>query len=309
MELLSQNLFQFSENSVSEENSILIVFQILKAIDYIHNTGYIHCDLKPENIMINPENLEVKLIDFGSVVSQKSKKTYHENFCTIWYRAPECMLTDGFYDYSIDIWAIGCIFYELITGTTLFPGNNDYDQIFKIHSILGTPQPDVIAQIKKSPRFSNYHFHFLRKIPFSQLMPRVNPLILNLIEQLLAYDPANRISAQNALKHQVFNELNDQERKYKLTSKLISFSNFVLNNQNKKNAIPLLSSRPTPNIFIMNKIQHNPPMIQNVNFHTVIQSRQVNRKSLDLKRILPNLNPKFNRGSEKRRYQVKFYFT
>lgn len=62
-----------------------------------------------------------------------------EYISTRWYRAPECLLTDGYYGYKMDIWGIGCVIFEVLTLSPLFPGKNEKDQIERIHRIMGTP--------------------------------------------------------------------------------------------------------------------------------------------------------------------------
>lgn len=90
-----------------------------------------------ENILLIGET--VKLADFGSCRGIYSKAPFTEYISTRWYRAPECLLTDGYYGYKMDIWGVGCVFFEMLSLFPLFPGNNELDQIHRIHNILGTP--------------------------------------------------------------------------------------------------------------------------------------------------------------------------
>lgn len=90
-----------------------------------------------ENILLQGE--VVKLADFGSCRGIYSKPPFTEYISTRWYRAPECLLTDGYYGYKMDIWGVGCVFFEMLSLFPLFPGNNELDQINKIHNIMGTP--------------------------------------------------------------------------------------------------------------------------------------------------------------------------
>ncbi len=75
-----------------------------------------------------------------------------------WYRAPECLLTDGYYNYKMDMWGVGCVFFEIVSLFPLFPGTNELDQIQKIHSILGTPAPELLAKMKKRSAHMDFNF-------------------------------------------------------------------------------------------------------------------------------------------------------
>ena len=97
-----------------------------------------------ENILISGDT--IKLADFGSTRSLDSKPPFTEYCGSRWYRAPEALLTDGHYGYKMDIWGVGCVFFELLSLMPLFPGNNELDQIHKIHNILGTPPQELIEK-------------------------------------------------------------------------------------------------------------------------------------------------------------------
>lgn len=75
-----------------------------------------------------------------------------------WYRAPECLLTDGYYNYKMDMWGVGCVFFEIVSLFPLFPGTNELDQIQKIHAVLGTPAPELLAKMKKRSAHMDFNF-------------------------------------------------------------------------------------------------------------------------------------------------------
>ena len=104
-----------------------LIYQLFLAIDHTHRAGIYHRDIKPENILISNDTM--KLADFGSCRSVYSKQPLTEYISTRWYRPPECLLTEGRYGYKMDLWAAGCVMYELCTLKPLFPGSNELDQV------------------------------------------------------------------------------------------------------------------------------------------------------------------------------------
>lgn len=125
-------------------------YQLLKALKHMHNNAVFHRDVKPENILLKDNRL--KLADFGSCRGINSKQPFTEYISTRWYRAPECLLTDGYYSYKMDVWSVGCVMYEVMTLMPLFPGANELDQINKIHDIMGTPSAYTLGKIRKQSR-------------------------------------------------------------------------------------------------------------------------------------------------------------
>lgn len=100
-----------------------------------------------ENILLMGDT--VKLADLGSCRGLYNKPPFTEYISTRWYRAPECLLTDGYYGYKMDIWGAGCVFFEVLSLFPLFPGNNELDQINKIHNIMGTPNQELLDHFQK----------------------------------------------------------------------------------------------------------------------------------------------------------------
>uniref|UniRef100_A0A8C9G9Q6 mitogen-activated protein kinase n=1 Tax=Piliocolobus tephrosceles TaxID=591936 RepID=A0A8C9G9Q6_9PRIM len=131
---------------LSEKTIMHYMYQLCKSLDHIHRNGIFHRDVKPENILIKDV---LKLGDFGSCRSVYSKQPYTEYISTRWYRAPECLLTDGFYTYKMDLWSAGCVFYEIASLQPLFPGVNELDQISKIHDVIGTPAQKTLTKFKQ----------------------------------------------------------------------------------------------------------------------------------------------------------------
>ncbi|KIH62215.1 hypothetical protein ANCDUO_07503 [Ancylostoma duodenale] len=119
-----------------------IIYQILQGLAFMHRNGYFHRDMKPENIMCNGTEL-VKIADFGLAREVRSKPPYTDYVSTRWYRAPEILLRSTSYNSPIDIWALGCIMAELYMLRPLFPGTSELDQLFKIVTIMGTPNKSL----------------------------------------------------------------------------------------------------------------------------------------------------------------------
>ena len=100
----------------------------------------------------------MKVADYGSCRGIYSRPPFTEYISTRWYRAPECLLTDGYYGYKMDIWGVGCVFFEMLSMFPLFPGNNELDQINKIHNIIGTPSQEILDYFSKHATHMEINF-------------------------------------------------------------------------------------------------------------------------------------------------------
>ncbi|GKT35100.1 mitogen-activated protein kinase, partial [Aduncisulcus paluster] len=183
------------------------MYQLLCAIHAIHHGGIFHRDVKPENILITGDQL--RLADFGSCRGVFSKPPFTEYISTRWYRAPECLLTDGWYNHKMDLWAVGCVFFEIMALYPLFPGTHEVDQVRKIHDVLGTPPQDLLMRMKRHSHSQHIDFNFPHKqgcgIP--KLLPHATSDCLDLLTKLLTYNPDMRISAKQALAHPYFSDV------------------------------------------------------------------------------------------------------
>ncbi|KAL4775778.1 mitogen-activated protein kinase mpkC [Aspergillus nidulans var. acristatus] len=168
-------------------------YQILRGLKYIHSAGVIHRDLKPGNLLIN-ENCDLKICDFGLARVQEPQMTGYVS--TRYYRAPEIMLTWQRYGNKVDLWSVGCILAEMLLGRPLFPGTDHINQFWLITDLLGNPPDEVIDRITTN----NVSMHLLPASLSGTSSDQLN-LALNLLDNLLVFDPDRRISAEQGLKH------------------------------------------------------------------------------------------------------------
>lgn len=219
-ELMDMNIFELirgRRHFLPEKKVKFYMYQLLKAMDHIHRNGIFHRDIKPENILIADDKL--KIADFGSCRGVKSKQPFTEYISTRWYRAPECLLTDGYYNYKMDMWGVGCVFFEVMSLFPLFPGTNELDQIQKIHNILGSPPPELLAKMRRSSHM-NFNFPLKEGTGIDRLVPNASADCIDLIKKLLAYNPDDRLSARQALRHPYFKDLREAEKRSKLGAPL-----------------------------------------------------------------------------------------
>ncbi|XP_045865835.1 MAPK/MAK/MRK overlapping kinase [Meles meles] len=211
-ELMDMNIYELirgRRHPLSEKKIMHYMYQLCKSLDHMHRNGIFHRDVKPENILIKQDVL--KLGDFGSCRSVYSKQPYTEYISTRWYRAPECLLTDGFYTYKMDLWSAGCVFYEIASLRPLFPGTDELDQISKIHDVIGTPPGKTLAKFTQS-RAMSFDFPFKKGSGIPLLTASLSPQCLSLLHAMVAYDPDERITARQALRHPYFQEQRAAEK-------------------------------------------------------------------------------------------------
>uniref|UniRef100_A0A8C1WMS4 Cyclin-dependent kinase 17 n=1 Tax=Cyprinus carpio TaxID=7962 RepID=A0A8C1WMS4_CYPCA len=139
-EYLDKDLKQYMDdcgNIMSMHNVKIFLFQILRGLAYCHRRKVLHRDLKPQNLLIN-ERGELKLADFGLARAKSvPTKTYSNEVVTLWYRPPDVLLGSSEYSTQIDMWGVGCIFYEMAAGRPLFPGSTVEDELHLIFRLLG----------------------------------------------------------------------------------------------------------------------------------------------------------------------------
>ena len=145
----------YSKQPLSDDHIQYFVYQMLRALKYLHSANVIHRDLKPSNLLLN-SNCDLKVCDFGLARGvDDDNKDLTEYVVTRWYRAPEIMLSCQEYTYAIDVWSVGCILAELLGRKPLFPGDDYIHQLQIITAVLGTPSEADLHFVtsKKALRF------------------------------------------------------------------------------------------------------------------------------------------------------------
>uniref|UniRef100_A0A5K3FJZ4 Mitogen-activated protein kinase n=1 Tax=Mesocestoides corti TaxID=53468 RepID=A0A5K3FJZ4_MESCO len=196
-----------------------VMYQLLKALCYLHSAEVIHRDLKPSNVLID-SNCCVKLCDFGlarslasRALSEKPQEECQQNMApplteyvaTRWYRAPEILLACGHYTKGVDLWSLGCILGEMLLGRPLFPGSSTINQIERIIAGLPTPPSRQDTESIRSP----YSSHILSRASIKQRKPITMMLPLTadksgveLMTLFLQFNPQKRASVCEALEHE-----------------------------------------------------------------------------------------------------------
>lgn len=201
-----------SEQTLNIEHRRYFMYHILRALKYIHSSHVVHRDLKPSNVLVNAHT-EIKLCDFGLsriVGDPYDLEQQKELVMSRWYRAPEVLLNIQNYGPAIDIWSAGCIFAELINRKPLFPGQSSANLLTLIVQALGSPTGDDLKSCA-NPAARQFMASLPRAnpTPFKKLFLKAEPIEIDLIQKMLTWDPAKRISAENALKHPFFTSLHD----------------------------------------------------------------------------------------------------
>jgi len=215
-ELLLDNLYEFYRKNLQNHDEPLyftlsrvqkVAQQCLIALQFIHSLGLIHCDLKPENILMkNVENCEIKVIDFGSsCYTTDVLSTYVQSRS---YRAPEVILGLT-YGQKVDIWSLGCILPELLTGRVIFQNYSVVTLLARIIGIIG-PIPSYMMQsgnfvnkyfTEEGELYENTEIIVPKKTTLQSRVKSEDQLFLDFLRQLLTIDPQKRLSASEALQH------------------------------------------------------------------------------------------------------------
>ena len=202
---------------LSAEHIRYFLYQILRGLKYIHSANVLHRDLKPSNLLLN-ENCDLKICDFGLARLENLDMNHNltKYVTTRWYRAPELLLNSEQYTKAVDIWSVGCIFAEMIFNRPIFPGRHYLNQISVIIDILGTlSQADLDFVTDRRVKAYMYFECFppKPKISWSSLYPDADPQALHLLDQMLRFNPSQRITVEECLDHPylaIYHDPNDE---------------------------------------------------------------------------------------------------
>jgi len=185
----------------------LYMYQLLRALAFIHGRGIVHTDVKPQNLLLEGKSHALKLCDFGTARRLVFGELSRPYVCSRYYRAPECVLGSTCYTTSVDLWSGGCVLGEMLLGQPLFTGKDGIDQLVEIIKILGTPTSQELKAM--NPNYPEYEFtprvapHTWDKV-FRHKQPAE---ATELAGMLLKYDPVARTPPLHALAHRFFDKL------------------------------------------------------------------------------------------------------
>ena len=188
------------------------IFELLKALDFCHSRGIMHRDVKPHNVMIDHEKRKLRLIDWGLAEFYHPHTEYNVRVASRYFKGPELLVDFQEYDYSLDMWSLGCMFASMIfRKEPFFHGHDNYDQLVKICKVLGTDDFQVYLDKYKIELDSHYDVilgRYPRK-PWSRFVTPENQHFvsdeaIDFLDKLLRYDHQERLTAQEAQNHPYF---------------------------------------------------------------------------------------------------------
>ncbi|RSH91975.1 MAP kinase Pmk1 [Saitozyma podzolica] len=216
-ELLETDLHRvIRTQDLSDDHCQYFLYQTCRALKALHSAEIIHRDLKPSNLLLNA-NCDLKVCDFGLARSAQARDPKATGFmteyvATRWYRAPEVMLSFKEYTKLMDVWSVGCILAEMLSGRPLFPGKDYHDQLDKILEVLGTPTIDEFYAITadKSKAYLRT-MPFRKRRRFDHIYPNANPLAIDFLAKTLTFDPRKRLTVEQCLSHPYLDAYHDPE--------------------------------------------------------------------------------------------------
>ena len=300
-EYVERNLLELLQESPSGLDPSLIknlIYQLCKAIKYLHEQNIIHRDIKPENLLINSD-MKLKLCDFGFArkISMSSNENLTDYVATRWYRSPELLITNGYYGPEVDYWAIGCIMGELADGNPMFPGENETDQLHCIQKVLGNLPQSQVDMFYKNPLYNGKNLLDVDRPETLErrYMGKLPKIAINFMKGLLELDPKKRLNGKTVFYHPYFDNYMDNKREVKtspsvnpnMSHVIISSERLKTNNSNYNNVNGSLQSINSTREKEVNFGKDHPPQgitinttnINILNYNTYNENNNSNNNS------------------------------
>ncbi|XP_072385960.1 casein kinase II subunit alpha-like [Diabrotica undecimpunctata] len=199
----------------TEPETRYYLYEVLKALDYCHSKGIMHRDVKPHNIIIDQASNKIRLIDWGLAEFYSPGQEYNVRVASRYFKGPELLVDYGYYDYSLDMWSLGCMFAAMLfRKEPFFYGMDNLDQLARIVKVLGTRE--LVEYLNKykiifdpvSLKVIGSHTRkSWQKFVNTEHEHMLNEQSVNLLESLLKIDHAERITAREALSHKYFTHI------------------------------------------------------------------------------------------------------
>uniref|UniRef100_A0A4W5LPP0 cyclin-dependent kinase n=1 Tax=Hucho hucho TaxID=62062 RepID=A0A4W5LPP0_9TELE len=208
--LKQTRIFDYEQTHVPEHLVKSITWQTLQAVNFCHKQNCIHRDVKPENILITKQQV-IKLCDFGFARILTGPCDYYTDYvATRWYRAPELLVGDTQYGAPVDVWALGCVFSELLSGVPLWPGKSDMDQLYLIRKTLGDLIPRHQQVFSKNQFFNGVCIPESQEMISDVLLANIHSPFAPLPQGCLCMDPSERLTCEQLLEHPYFDSQREE---------------------------------------------------------------------------------------------------
>nr|CDS24011.1 mitogen activated protein kinase 11 [Echinococcus granulosus] len=230
MPLMAGDLAEVLKHQVLDDDQItFLVYQILRALKYMHGASIIHRDLKPKNIAVD-EDCNLRILDFG--LARPVNENMSSYVVTRWYRAPELIANWINYNDTVDVWSVACILVEMKIRRPLFRGDNPMQQLGEILAVVGLPDEGFRRKISSdSARAFIKTLNLPPRRDLKEVFPWASDVLLDLLSKMLVLDPDRRLRASEALAHPFFAEYhdaNDEQEGTPLEDELISSNSLTI---------------------------------------------------------------------------------